>query len=362
MNAPWHSIHVYYYDAQKDDLLLDCVRPLCQELRVRAWAERLYFVRHWHGGSHVRLHIAADPALFRAQIAPYVRQTVEDYLHHHPSHAPFTEADARAQFERRASYAGHRYVPLRPNNSVEVAAYEDLAPTVGSQGAARLLETYYQDTSDCAFALLEQTRNAYTARLNACFDQLVALVATSPLLPLERGYMSYRSHAEGFIVGEPETEEPQVRRQRLEEAYRQRRTAVHQRVRRLLTLLVRAPERLPPWLSALIEMHRRYAQQACAEASAGTLQLKKHEETARARQRMQLEESAFLTTAFSSPAVMEYIDSPLVIAHRTSLNLLYLHLHRIGLLNEDRYLLDYYIACAVEELLEIDPLARMRAS
>jgi hypothetical protein len=75
--------------------------------------------------------------------------------------------------------------------------------------------------------LLEQTSNAYTARLNACFDQLVALVATSPLLPLERECMSYRSHAEGFIVGELEIEEPQVSRQRLAEAYRQLREAVH---------------------------------------------------------------------------------------------------------------------------------------
>lgn len=231
-----------------------------------------------------------------------------------------------------------------------------------SQAAAHLLETYYQQTSACAFTLLEQTRNAYTARLNACFDQLVALVATSPLLPLERAYMSYRSHAEGFIVGEPEIEAPQARRQRLQEAYLSRHAAVGQRVRRLLALLNRAPERLPSWLVEMIELQRRLAEQAYEQAIAGTLQLKLHAETAEARQRMHLQESDFLSTAFRSLAVLDYIDSPLVIAHRTSLNLLYLHLHRIGLLNEDRYLLDYYIASAIEEWLELDPVARMRAS
>jgi hypothetical protein len=362
VNARWHSIYLYYYDVQKDDLLLDCVRPLFQQLRARGWAEGLYFVRHWHGGSHVRLQIDADPSLFRTRIVPYVQETVERYLQHSPSTATFCEADARALFERRASYAGQRYVALRPNNSLEIAPYEDLAPIVGSQGAAHLLQTYYQQTSECAFTLLEQTRNAYTARLNVCFDQLLALVATSPLLSLERGYMSYRSHAEGFIVGEPEIEAPQVRRQRLAEAYKQRHTAVLQRVRRLLAHLALSPERLPCWLTTLIDIHRHVARQAYEQASAGTLQLKRHEETAEARQRMHLQESDFLSTAFRSPAVLDYLDSPLVIAHRTSLNLLYLHLHSIGLLNEDRYLLDYYIACAIEELLALDPVARMRAS
>lgn len=361
MSTHWQTIHIYYYDANKDDLLLDCVRPLFKTLRERDWAEHLYFVRHWHGGSHLRLHIAADPRLFREKIAPYVQDEAERYLQRHPSTTPFSEKDARKQYERRETYNAHQYVTLRPDNSLEIAPYEDLSPTIGSAGAARLLEAYYEETCDTAFALIEQTRNNYTARLNLCFDQLVAIVATSPFLPLDRAYMSYRSHAEGFIVGEPETEEPRLRRQRLEKAYQERYAAVSQRLRHLLALLTRAPDRLPPWLASMIELHRRYGQQAYEAAQSGILQLKKHEDTARARQRMRLEESEYLTSAFSSPAVMDYIDTPVVVAHRTGLNLLYLHLHRIGMLNEDRYMLDYYIARSIEELLEIDPLARMRA-
>lgn len=362
MNIQWQSIHVYYYDVNKDDLLLDCIRPLFDTLRERGWAEHLYFVRHWHGGSHLRLQIAADPLLFEEKIAPYIQEEVERYLQRHPSTTSFTEEDAQNQYERRETYNAHQYVALRSDNSLEITSYEDLSTTVGSEGAAKLLEAYYEETCAAAFALLERTRNNYTARLNVCFDQLVALVASSPFLPLDRAYMSYRSHAEGFIIGEPETEEPVLRRQRLEKAYRQRYSAINQRLRRMLALLTRAPERLPAWLQSMIELHRRYGQQAYEAAQAGVLQLKKHEDTAQARLRMRLEESEYLASAFSSPAVLDYIDSPVVVAHRTSLNLLYLHLHRIGLLNEDRYILDYYIACALEELLDIDPLARMRAS
>jgi hypothetical protein len=362
MNAQWQSIHIYYYDVNKDNLLLDCVRPLFKTLRERGWTEHLYFVRHWHGGSHLRLHIAAAPLLFQQKIAPYIQNEVECYLLQNPATTSFSEKDARSQYERRESYNTHQYVTLRPNNSLEIAPYEDLAPTVGSQGAARLLETYYEETCDAAFALIEQTRNNYTARLNACFDQLVAIVATSPFLPLDRAYMSYRSHAEGFIIGEPETEEPRLRRQRLEAAYQQRSTAINQRLRHLLALFTKAPERLPAWLTEIVELHRRYGQQTYKAAQDGTFELKKHKDTEQARQRMRLEESNYLATAFSSPAVLDYIDSPIVVAHRTVLNLLYLHLHRVGMLNEDRYILDYYIASALEELLGIDPLASMRAS
>jgi hypothetical protein len=362
MNTQWQCIYVYYYDTNKDALLLDCIRPLFQTLRARGWTEHLYFVRHWYGGPHLRLQMAADPVLFRESIVPYVQGEVECYLRQHPSTAIFTAEDSQNQYERRKTYNAHEYVPLRPNNSLEIAPYEDLSATVGSVAAARLLETYCEETGDAAFALIEQTRNNYTARLNLCFDQLVAIVATSPFLPLDRAYMSYRSHAEGFIVGEPETEEPRLRRERLEKAYRQRYVAVKQHLRRLLALLTNAPERLPAWLTSMIELHRIYGQQAYEAAQTGLFQLKKHADTAQARQSMRLEESEYLSTAFSSPAVLDYIDSPVIVAHRTSLNLLYLHLNRIGMLNEDRYMLDYYIASAIEELLKIDPLVRMRVS
>jgi len=364
MTAQWHSIHLYYYDNNKDDLLLDCIRPLFTTLREQGWLDRGYFTRHWRGGPHIRLQMYADPILFYNEIVPHVRNNVEAYLQAHPSTVHIDDQDARKQYERRslAAPAASAYVALRPNNSLEIATYEDLSSTVGSESAARLLEEYYVETNDLAFALLEQTRNNYTARLNVCFDQLVALVATSPFLTIKRAYMSYRSHVEAYITCEPGIEEPHARRTRLENAYAQRHDIVLKRVQHLLTSIEQSPERLPIWLAATIEIYQRYGKHAFQEATAGTLRLKTNEDFEAQKDHVRLEESPYRIAVVNNAAVLQASNTPVIVAHRIELNFLYLQLSRIGMLNEDRYILDYYIASAIEEIFAIDPVAAMSAS
>ena len=363
MAAIWQSIRVYYYDPNKDNLLLDCIRPLFTMLQERHWVEQIYFVRHWYGGSHIRLQLLADPTLFQSEIVPYVQREVRAYLQKAPATTLFSEEDAQRLYQRRDRMALEHstYKPLSPNNSIEIAPYEDLANTIGSQGAAKLLTEYYTETNDLAFTLLEKTRNNYTARLSVCFDQLAALVATSPFLPLGRAYMSYRSHVEAYITCEPAVEEPRLRRNRLEKAYEQRQKAVEQRIQRLLILIEKAPERLPSWLTSMIEIYQRYGERAFQGAQEGVIQLKTNEDFEENKQGVRVEESAYRMAVINNEAVLRSSNEPIIIAHRIELNFLYLHLSRIGMLNEDRYMLDYYIANVIEKLLDIDPVALMSA-
>lgn len=361
MTAQWHSIHLYYYDTNKDDLLLDCVHPLFTTLQEQGELERAYFTRHWSGGSHIRLQMYADPTIFQTTIVPYVEDKVGAYLQVHPSTKQISEKAASQQYARRSlsSLEAPVYEALRPNNSLEVSSYEDLSKTIGSEAAARLLEEYYVETGELAFALLEQTRNNYTARLNVCFDQLVALVATSPFLPIKRAYMSYRSHVEAYITCEPQIEEPNLRRSRLEKAYTQRREIITKRMQHLLSLIENTPERLPTWLATMIDIHRRYGERAFREAEAGVLRLKTNEDFEAHRDHVKLESSAYRLAVVNNPTVLQASNTPLIVAHRIELNFLYLQLSRIGMLNEDRYILDYYIASTIEELFSIDPVAAM---
>lgn len=364
MTTQWQSIHLYYHDNNKDDLLLTCIRPLFATLRERGQIERWYFIRHWRGGSHLRLHIDADPAIFQRELVPFIKDHVSAYLREHPSTSRVNEQEARKQHERRrlATPGKLEYVELRPNNSLEVAEYENLASTVGSESAARLLEAYYIETNELALDLMEQTRNNYTARLNLCFDLLLALVATSPYLPLRRAYMSYRSHVEAYITCEPHIEDPARRRARLENAYSQRHDAIIKRVQRLLSMIENTPERLPAWLASAIELYQRYGKQAFEEATAGTLRLKTNEDFEEHKEHVRLDASAYRTAVVNNAAVLQASNTPIIIAHRIELNFLYLQLSRIGMLNEDRYILDSYIASAIEELFAIDPVAAISAS
>jgi len=357
----WHSVHVYYYEPNKDALLLDCIRPLIAGFRERGWADRAYFVRHWQGGPHVRLNVFADPALFQQEIAPYAVGQVEAYLRTHPSRATLTEAEARRQFQQRANRSREEivYEPLRPDNSVRLALYDDRSAAIGSEGAARLLEDYYVETNDLVFAIIEQSRDDYTGRFNASFSQLVAVAATCPDMPVTHCCISYRSHAEAYMVFEPEIEAPAIRRRRLEEAYRQRHDLLLRRTRTLLDQIEHAPERLPSWLSEVIAVHRRYYDRALHGAEDGSVTVITSADTEK-RGTAVLLESEFHQALLSKENLIEMFTTPRMLAWRIMINLLYLHLSRIGLRNDDRYILDYYIVEAVEELFNFSALESVK--
>jgi hypothetical protein len=356
----WHSLRIYYYDSNKDALLLDCIRPLIVTLREHGWAERTYFIRHWQGGSHLRFQVYADPGVFERKIAPYVLREVGGYLRQHPSGGSYTEEDAWREYQERSALSREKleYVAPVPNNSIHIAPYDSRAAAIGSDGTARLLEDYYVETNDLAFTILDQTRDNYTARLNACLDQLIAVAATCPLLPLTRFIISYRSHSEAYITADLFQEAPAIRRRRLEEAYRERREVVLRRVKLRLEQI--EGEQLPNWLAVLVAVHRRYFELAVQGIAAGEVGLKAH--FAEGSPDGHLQQSAFHTAIFSNKAIGHYFDTnPVMIAFRIVLNFFYLHLNRIGMRNEDRYILDYYIAEAVEELFNISSFEAIRS-
>jgi hypothetical protein len=354
MASLWQSINIYYYDTHKDDLLLDCVRPLIQTLKAYNWVERIHFIRHWNGGPHIRLQIFTSAALFQKQVVPFVTGEISTYLAQKPSTSRLLMSRPQPRAMKNTDSR-----TIRPDNSIFVQAYEGVSLTIGSPSAARMLEDYYEDTEVLAFEILEQTRNNYTGRFNACFDQLVALVATSPFLPLGSAYMSYRSHVEGFILKGPPHEDSWVRRQRLECAYQERQEVIEKRLQLLLALITKEPQRLSPWLSSMIAMHRHYGERAFQGAQDGTVRLQMHDGEILDDEWLAVGPS--MEAIAKNQSVLHDIGTPTTIAHRIGLHFLYLNLHRIGLLNEDRSILLYYIVRAVEELMNVGAAALMRA-
>jgi|GEM_PF-6905345 hypothetical protein len=369
----WHTVSIYYYDANKDDLLLDCIRPLIITLHDRSWAERAYFIRHWQGGPHLRFQIYANPRVFEQEIAPVIIGEVSAYLQQHPSRGDYSEEDALREYEERSHIAHEQvaYVPLVPNNSIRIAPSDSRAAIIGSEGTARLLEDYYVATNELAFTIIEQTRNNYTARLNACLDQLVAVAATCPQLPLTRFVISYRSHSEAYIASAPHlgsyAENPDTRRRRLEEAYRERHDPLLRRIRLRLSQIETG--QLPSWLAAIVAIHQRYFALALQGVAEGYVKLPNRSRSAEASYagvnsspREHLRQSAFHAALFDNRLIEEYLTTnPIMIAFRIVLNFLYLHLNRIGMRNEDRYTLDYYIVEALEELFNFSTLEAIRS-
>jgi hypothetical protein len=60
----WHTIHVHYYDRDKDALILDGVRPLFRALHGRV--DAVYFTRRRRRrrGAHLRLNVRTTAGMF----------------------------------------------------------------------------------------------------------------------------------------------------------------------------------------------------------------------------------------------------------------------------------------------------------
>jgi len=360
----WHSIRVYYYDVNKDALLLDCIRPLFATLRSSYGIERIYFTRHWEGGSHLRLHVYTDTPSFEHVIGPYIIEEVGSYLRVHPSGGSFSVEEAVRQHERRGKMVpgGLAYTAPVPNNSILITPY-DLVERVGTAGTTQLLEDYYVDTNDLTFTIIEQTRNNYTARLNACFDQLLAFIAGVSRITLKIAWMSYRSHSEAYIVCEPTVENPRLRRQRLEQAFRERHDVILRRIRRLLERIETAPEQLAPWLSSMISIQHCYYERTLQGVLDGSVKLNGTDneyQWADDPQPSVLATSSFHAAMAGNAATQQMQRHPYALTNRIILNFLYLNLSRLGMLNEDRYILDYYIAEAIEELFHLSSVDLVR--
>lgn len=355
----WRSIRLYYFELDKDDLLLDCVRPILATLRARGWARRAYFIRHWEGGPHIRLQVEAAPETFERDIIPFVTHEADAYFRARPSRSIYTEEDALREHQRHQRMTDEPlpYAAPAANNSIALADYDSRAAAIGSAGTAGLLEDFYVETNDLVFEIIERTRGSYPARFNASFDQLVAVAAASSRMPLTRAYISYRSHSEAYIVSEPQAESPAARQQRFHQMYLERRDTLLRRFTRLLSQIDTAPEQLPSWLAGVIAAHHRYfeaALQGTKDASIGLRKVEDAPEDDGDERPYLLDASEFHKARRANEAAQKYLMAhPIMIAFRIMLNFLYLHLSRTGMLNNDRYVLDYYIAEVVEEVFHI---------
>lgn len=360
-HSQWQNIQIYYYDPNKDALLLDCIRPLIAELSQDQAVERCFFFRQWQGGSCLCFCVLADPLYFSQALAPLLLKKIAAYLHDHPSRYQVSEQQAQQQDERINSLRRDTVasIPLVPDNTVRLAAYT-MAEHFANTEMIRFLENYYAKTNELVFTIIEQTRENDSARLNACFDQLVAFISSVSPLPLTSAYMSFRSHAEAYIAFEPEREDPEKRRQRLHDLFLQREKMIIQRFKYLVISLQREPARLPSWLHEIIALHKGYLQQALEDVQTGRLSFHETVAAGYSSELFRLGASQFHSEVAHNPAVLAMQDDPRIVANRIILNFLYLHLNRIGMLNADRYILDYYIAETVETLFHISPVERLK--
>lgn len=358
---PWQSVHLYYYAERKDDLILDCVRPLFEQ--VRSITPRAFFVRHWLRGPHLRLRFACSDEQFQRELRPILEVIVQTYLQWHPSRERLDIRQLCEQYPLLAEQekeAGPLF-PLYPDNSVQYIPYDPRLHVLGSPLLASIIEDFYVGSTPRAFAMLDAIRQGHSLQ-SLCFDLLVTTAHTFGT-HVARGSISYRSHAEGFLLS---CAQPEQMRERFEKKYAAQATVLTRRLRALLDALQQSTDRFPFTL-AWRDFLRAYWRRAEPLIRSGELNMmpSAHDGLPEMGQTFQqnLTHSAFHSALESDQKRKQalYQDSWFQ-TYRLMLNLLYLHLSRLGLRPVERFLLCHLVANTVEQLFDFNITALLQRS
>ena len=347
----WNELQIHYHDDHKDHLILGLIAPMCRWLESQV--EQVFFVRHWRQGPHIRLRIQSDAALFQ-NLKPALEARVAAYLEQHPSTQVIDQERLLRIHERlaRDEMEDGELSPFYPNNSWHFATY-DRRPHVIPQGIAALIEGFYAETNSLVFEMLEHVKDTQ-ARITLALDLMIAtLQATSPHIVSR--FISYRSHAEVFIINTPNDVQT---REGFERQYQAQSEVLRNRLDRILDGIATKQETVP-FLQAWVGLINRYDAKIrqglrTKELFFDPYRADTQRSSAYLEGEARLRKSPFHAMQLDDKANLEARSQDLGFnTFRMLVNLQYLHLNRIGLRPIERSMLAHLIANTVEARFEV---------
>lgn len=339
----WYSAHIYYYETDKDALILDAIRPLMHQLRPAL--ESAYFVRHWRQGPHLRLHIRTDSHTWTSTVQPQLEDTIGAYLRAHPSTAAF---DERAELPIHLLLAKREQengplTPWFPDNSIQYQPYDPRLHVLGDPQVADLLTGYLAQSTELLFDMLEHVRSgADTKELLSLSLMLATSHALAP--PITHSFISYRSHAEGFLF---KSADPAATRTAFDAHYGIHRESLTDRVQAVIDTLEDRNEAAPvPFVRAWAALITTHADRAKPLIKEGLVFSK-----TRAPEPTHPPRAAFHQMMFGNRAYRERVfDDPGFHRYRVGLNCTYQQINRLGLAPAQRMRTCHIAANAVEDV------------
>lgn len=351
-NKKWHNVAIYYYEEDKDQLILDGIQPLFQSLAPTV--ERAFFVRHWLRGPHLRLRFFATDEQFTETIKPAIEEQIGRYLREYPSTTTLDEESLRPVYQKLAKSEQEKgaILPLYPNNSIQYTPYDRRLHVLKGDFVADLIDNFYVETNDLTFRMLEHVRQNHN-RLSLCLD-LIFATAHKAAWPITTGFISFRSHAEGCIMRSPN---PVAMRTFFEKKYATYSEALLQRLPQLLDALDHEQDTFP-FILTWATLMNRYWNEGVPLIKANVLDIVPpgHEKPMEENEwwKSLLSHSTFHRRFFEHRVSRERLFANARFqGYRLVLNLLYLHLNRLGIRQLERFMLGHLAANTVEELFHV---------
>lgn len=352
----WNLTSIYYFDKDKDPLILDCLLPLAARLRD-AGARRIFFDRHWLGGPHLRLYAESDGD----GIAPIVDADVISYLGDHPSTAELDEYETKTRHERLALLEQQeRALPLQPNNSLRHERYTPDLQILRSEPAANLTFDVADAALPLAFDIVAASRCDRNRRHVIALRLLLA--HAHHLGGIEIGYLFCRSYFEKYLA--TQTSDPAAARAGFQRAYEARRETLRELVLGMKDDLERTGGTgSDPVVSGWTRLHRLLRDRAREILDAGAELVWTPAAAAR-----DVYDAAWTSQFFNHRTdYMERLTGnqslrhslntdPRYMIHVFAVNQLYRLLAAVGITAGDKILLMALMADAVEETFGVSPL------
>ena len=351
----WHSIHVYYYAQDKDALILEGVRPLFHALAGRA--DAAYYTRHWRQGPHLRLNFRTMAGNFADVVRPAADEIIGGFLTRRPSTRhldPLRELPAHRRLAELELEEG-ALLPWHPDNSIVTVAHDARSAVVGGQETADLVADFQVAATGLAFKMTEELITP-RQRLAGAFDLMIATAQAMSRRGITDAFVSFRSHAEGFLCGFPEGA---GLRPSWDRHYGAHRRSLARRLGAVVAAARDGNTDVPfvqEWIAAL-EPSRDRAQSL---ASAGVLSLPIGPAKPDALRELAAV-SPFHRALLANPAWEQTQRSPGFLQFRLLVNLTYLMLTRLGITPVERCLLGHLAANAVEDAYGISAIDLVRA-
>lgn len=356
----WHSIHVYYYDQNKDKLILDGIRPLFRALRGQV--DAAYYTRHWRHGPHLRLNVHTTADTLADVVRPAAEEIVGGFLARHPSTRqldPVRELPAHRRLAELEQEEG-ALLPWHPDNSIVTAVYDARSALIGGPETAALVADFQATVTELAFRMTEEL--SPQKRLARSFDLMIAVAQTMATRGITNGFISFRSHAEGFLCGFPEAA---GLRPVWDRHYAVHRKSLARRVSTIVAAVQDADAEVPfvqEWIAVLGPSWERAQRLASADALLLPIGLPiDFEAEVGAEDRVDLAEvSPFHQVLLANPTWEQTQRSRSFLQYRMMLNLTYLLMTRLGITPVERFLLCHLVANTVEDTYGVSAIELVR--
>jgi hypothetical protein len=200
---PWKSLRIFYFDPDKDGLLLDGVLPVIERLTREGAVEAWFCQRHWLHGPHLRVNLKPASLEEEPKARTALEQAALEHLERHPSTASLSSEEYLRRYGPIAALElqEEHPLPLAPNNSIH---WQDLAMTAFKFGGERGMQIAIRvlaETQSVINEVIRRTRGRMSERLFLLSRLMFAYCASyeEPALAA----VSFLSHAEAYLHGLP---------------------------------------------------------------------------------------------------------------------------------------------------------------